>query len=842
VNPIRVQSTHGTVSLVALCLVTVTGIMLGSYLTLCSRAMTLSNRSYQAGVAQQLAEFGIEEGLRAFNKNNWNGWSSGGTSVAWDTTTYAVNKRAVAAVTFPVSKFGQGVVATVKIRIDNYDAAQLDSPWVSSVSYRVNDLVGDGGVWYRCLSDHTSNAARRPPNLDYWAPAPIPWSWSTGTTYTTSSATQNSSVVFNGTSWYQCTTGYTSATSASFSATPNWTAMPTPSLQWSDSATYAVGTFVFHSGTWYRCIAVNTGNVPPNASYWSSTSSPYISWSYRSGVTYRYNDVVFFSTSGSGTWYRCKVSSTGNAPTDTNSWDRALTAAWGWDSADRNYNLHDVVYYNSQWFRCISAHSKTSALPLTPGTSAGAMYWSNSPLFSTAWNSGQQYGINDTVSYNGVWYRCLTPTTSRPTPSVNWASAADALNQWSPTTNYTANTSYVGYGGVWYKCTANNIGQSPNNPDFWTPTWLQTAGITTGAAVIYAEASVAIANTPPIRVQLRAAINPAALFPNALGASTTIQTRAAGTIDSYDSADPSSSLPGYSAIVAAGSTGSTAVSLATTTVQGYLAAPPASTPPYAPLVSSGGSLKNSDGSVTSPAPGNMNLDLTRISRTPNIPQFDTVPRGAGGLLSTWGTDRVSLPLPVPLPTTTNIGTPGSTVPSRYYYDGNVTLSNISSSTFLNIKGPVILYIRGNLTLDGNTSTGNGAINITNTGSAEIHLTGALRVNFGSDGINNTTNDPKKLVIISDNSDALAQNYSDGSVPFYGVMYMPYTNSSAGLTLNDSASIRIYGALSAKKITYSVDANVHYDTSLRYATIPGVDQPYAATDWRILPATEQATMP
>ncbi len=52
------HSSRGTVSLVALCFVVVLGIVLGSYLAACSRAMNLSNRSFQSTLSQQLAEFG----------------------------------------------------------------------------------------------------------------------------------------------------------------------------------------------------------------------------------------------------------------------------------------------------------------------------------------------------------------------------------------------------------------------------------------------------------------------------------------------------------------------------------------------------------------------------------------------------------------------------------------------------------------------------------------------------------------------------------------------------------------------------------------------------------------
>lgn len=40
-----------------------------------------------------------------------------------------------------------------------------------------------------------------------------------------------------------------------------------------------------------------------------------------------------------------------------------------------------------------------------------------------------------------------------------------------------------------------------------------------------------------------------------------------------------------------------------------------------------------------------------------------------------------------------------------------------------------------------------------------------------------------------------------------------------------------------------EATLHYNTSLRYATFGGVDQPHAITEWRELTAaTERATLP
>ena len=71
-------SIRGTVILVALCFVAVMAIVLGSYLAVTTRAMQLSNRGFQAELSKQLAEAGLEEALRAFNKNDWTDWTSSG--------------------------------------------------------------------------------------------------------------------------------------------------------------------------------------------------------------------------------------------------------------------------------------------------------------------------------------------------------------------------------------------------------------------------------------------------------------------------------------------------------------------------------------------------------------------------------------------------------------------------------------------------------------------------------------------------------------------------------------------------------------------------------------------
>ena len=112
-----------------------------------------------------------------------------------------------------------------------------------------------------------------------------------------------------------------------------------------------------------------------------------------------------------------------------------------------------------------------------------------------------------------------------------------------------------------------------------------------------------------------------------------------------------------------------------------------------------------------------------------------------------------------------------------------------------------------------------------------------------EGIQNYTSDPKSLIIICDTTSTSTHFYSEGVNDLYGVIYVPYSTSSTGY-YNDNNSTEIFGAVSANKITYSgANMNIHYDTSLRYATFGGVDQPYAISEWRELTdAAEQVTLP
>lgn len=792
---------RGSLILVVLCLLTVLGIALASFLAVSNSAMKLSNRSFQTGISAQLAEMGIEEALRAYNTNNWADWTANGTTADWTLS----GTTATCTITYPATKFGLGVTGTVKIRVDNYNAAQLSSTWTNGTSYRTSDTVSYNGTWYRCVQATSSQVPNGISNMFYWVPVPVASFWDSQITY------KDQDVVFNAADnkWYRCILANTNQIPPN---TTYWISIPR--ITQDTGYTNTNIEVLMYFGTWY---------------YWNSgwysmpANTPIIEWVWRSGYNYSFNDLVYYG--GTPAWYRCinpHTSSVSILPTNTTYWENALTGSWAWNSSYA-YKVNDVVYRSGSFYRCILGH--TNQAP------PNATYWSTAPWRSPAWDSNRRYSVNDTVSYNGTWYRCLTANNgSNPASSANWSSAGNSA--WNSTTAYTT-SSYVSYGGVWYKCILAHTNQTPNNSTYWTAL---------ATPVVYAEGSATLPDrTAVIKTQLRATLAPAPLFPNALAATSALTINGGGTINSYDSTtDPTASSPGYSAVLAATGTTNPAVTVTTTTVNGYVAVPSSSSSPYAPLWSYGGSA------VLRGTATGVGIDLSRISRSPYIPQFDCQPGTGLSAAFSAGTlpKGTQIPAPASADLTLDLGTPGAATPSVYYYDAGLRLKSGDSSYYktININGPVILYINGFLRADVG-----GALIIANTGSAEIHFATNLRAFASCGGFINRTKDPKKLTLISDGSTSTSSYLYPFTDPagldnsFYGTIYLPNTTATNGLTIY--TGVVIYGAISAKNITFDSEATVHYDTSLRYALTPGIDQPWGVAEWRELTdPSERAALP
>lgn len=552
-----------------------------------------------------------------------------------------------------------------------------------------------------------------------------------------------------------------------------------------------------------------------------------ISWT-RSGITANRTfsiDTANYGTKGITTAvnvrvYRYRETNTSSAPF----YYRAVP--WNMRTS---YLAGDFVWYEGVWYLCIAS----SAANVTPGSDTTK--WTGAP---ESWSPLSNYHPGNIVVSGGAAYQCKAGQAhinQAPPNATYWTVISASVAAWSAGTTYAVND-VVFFGGIAYRCISAHTGQSPPSTTYWLC-----------APAIYSEGVVTLPDrgATTIRTQVRAALRPAPLFPNAVAATTTTNFAAAGSVDSFNSvlepvAVPSTSL-GSAAVLAGGKTTASAVNITNVRVRGYLAAASATSAPYAPQYATGAS-----GIVTSTASGTpaTKIDLTRVSRSPFIPQFDiNAVSGAGNLPSGDTSIRYRV--------TTTLGTAGATTPSIY----NITATwatagggSIYSGLYLanaldviQINGPVILNIVGNY-----FGMGDGRIVIASTGSLEVYFTLSAQMyigSFGSGGIDNQTRVPSKLFMASTSSNNTSGYYNlqpNATYPFCGVLYMPNAYVSV-----PSSAVRMHGAISAKNVYFTGDANFHYDTALRNAGSIGtfVDAPYLLNEWRELTdPTEKISLP
>lgn len=493
-------------------------------------------------------------------------------------------------------------------------------------------------------------------------------------------------------------------------------------------------------------------------------------------------------------------------------------------NAVTTYTVNDYVWYQGVWYLCIS--SPTIAVAPAPSNSA----WVGAPA---PWDSSATYRPGNIALSGSSAYRCITANSNQAPPNATyWTSYSVAA--WSSATSYAVDDVVIS-GGVAYRCIAGSLNQSPPNTSYWL-----------SCPVIYSEGVATMPDgTTAIKTQLRAYVVPASLFPNAAGAATYTNISAGGTVDSYDSplgsyASQVAGVTNYSAVVAGTNTPpSIAVSITNATVKGYVAAPSATTTPFAPL------WNYTVGSATLTGSAATGVDLTRVSRSPYVPQFD-IQTITGSATVTLNSLTLSATGTVDLPR----GTDTVSGDGKYYYYTTSYLYLYTSGTSgtININAPVVIDVRptgsnGHLDIENN-----GKIVITNnsTASLEIHFGGELFIysQNAAGGIQNLTLDPKRCILIGTNTtNTSGYHYlaaNSVNLTFYGVIYMP----NAYLHVwNSGKTQNIYGALSAQNIYFNHTAALHYDTSLRTATFSGVDAPYILSEVRELTdSTERITLP
>jgi hypothetical protein len=326
---------------------------------------------------------------------------------------------------------------------------------------------------------------------------------------------------------------------------------------------------------------------------------------------------------------------------------------------------------------------------------------------------------------------------------------------------------------------------------------------TTGTRNVTVTASTSLSDGSQVRRTLTATSAEAPLMTNAVAATTGLvkftAATTSGIIDSYDSTAGAyvAASAGYSAVVAAGSTSTSAstVQLTNAQVKGYVA-----------TVSTGPSYSTSAKIFGPTTPGTTRIDNARISTSPYQPVFDIKSiSGAGTTLNNPVTDTI-----------TTIGTSGASSASIYYNSG----LNMVGATKIIVDGPVKLVVSGNMYIG--LSGGTPSIEVTANGTLEVFVSGDIAI-YGN-GINNLTTSPKKAVIYGSNS--LTAPDMNTTTPFYGVIYTPTGDFKVW------SNNAIYGSIVARNVTFSGTAPaVHYDTSLRSVTLAGITTPFAVSNWR-----------
>lgn len=125
-EPAPPRRRRGSITLVALCMTTVLGIALGSYLALCLRSTQFSTRQLHLEKARELAQTGLEEALWALNQNTWNASGPDG-STAWTIN----DPTRTVSLSYALASGGSG---SVTLTITNFTATTPRWPTVTSAA------------------------------------------------------------------------------------------------------------------------------------------------------------------------------------------------------------------------------------------------------------------------------------------------------------------------------------------------------------------------------------------------------------------------------------------------------------------------------------------------------------------------------------------------------------------------------------------------------------------------------------------------------------------------------------------------------------------------------------
>lgn len=463
----RVRSNiRGSVVLVALCFVAVLAIAVTTYLTLSSRAMNLSARTYNSSLSAQLAELGMELSLSAMNNATWTGWTTSGATA---TRTHT-----------PAANYGQGIAASVKILITNRNA----SSWRSATTYAAGNAAWYRGQWYFCTSATGPSIVPPPDNATNWTSAP--GAWSAYTPYAAGDIAIYNDVV------YRCLVTHTGKTPPEATY---WTTSTTAA--WNAGTTYAANDTVLYGGTVYKCIAGHSNQAPPNTSYWAGPPVIYTEGivtltanipTQRTQLRAEFQPASLFpnAVGASNSSTSINIASSGTIE----SYNSNLLHPVTWSSAT-SYVMGAVVYYptTGQYYRALVAHSNQA--PVVSGN-LNTAYWTIAATSYPAWDSARTYAVNDMVAHNDLLYRCTTAHTNQEPPNTSYWAQQMEFAAWSATKTYDVDALVTNSAGTVYRSKlSSNLNRALTNTSYWEVHDLTTNPTTWAEGTAYAVGDLA---------------------------------------------------------------------------------------------------------------------------------------------------------------------------------------------------------------------------------------------------------------------------------------------------------------------------------------------------------------
>lgn len=227
----------------------------------------------------------------------------------------------------------------------------------------------------------------------------------------------------------------------------------------------------------------------------------------------------------------------------------------------------------------------------------------------------------------------------------------------------------------------------------------------------------------------------------------------------------------------------------------------------------------------------VNIDKSLISwdATMSIPIDKKLPSASGITLTS---SDISGSATTPL----NLGTPGATSPTYYYYNGNF---KVNGKETINIIGPVVMVVRGEVDLTGqavisinpNIVDAKGVSVPNPSAKLQLYVTG--NINSKGNELANNTYDARRLKINLVGTGG--QNHSiGGNAAMYAMFYGPDQN------ININGNGGWFGSVVANQFNMSGNGGFHYDVMCGKDDSGGAG--YALSQWLELTDYGVATNP